>query len=73
MKISLGKYQKLVSSLDFVEGDQSRLRVLRPAVLLGACTCHETIWTESIAVPARAVSIGVHLRLEMTDKIYSGS
>lgn len=42
------KYQGSVLSLDFVEGDRSRLRVLKPAVLPLAYTFHETIGTEPI-------------------------
>ena len=53
MKISLRKHQGSVSSLDFVEEHQSRLRVLKPSVLPLAYIFHETIWIESIAEPAR--------------------
>ena len=52
VKISLGKHQGSVLLIVFVGEHQSRLRVLRPVVLLLACTFHGTIWTELNADPA---------------------
>jgi len=69
--ISSGKDQRSVPSmnpLDFVGEHQSRLQGLRPVVLLLACTCHGTIWTESIADPVRTVSFCIHVVFKFRHK-----